>query len=264
MFNSPRFTARHTAFGPRAATFFIRTSRRAFPSSVFGLCMLATVLVGLSGCASSKDKHSYVSTIYRPTTITIKDTVTGEFIWKMDIPVEHELTLDFDSEGETEWASVNADLPATRMKWKLKERRHKKLIDKGDFDMPAPHGTIIQLSLRPAPEKPVALSGTYSPVTTGGEPGPSESVPPVEEAPEATEASEPTTPIDPDSPALLYEPALADGPAPAAETQAAEAVESVEAEMTEAVEAVEVTPSSEPAPAVEEGDPLLDALDLDK
>lgn len=254
MFNSPRFSARLHALGVCAPAIFTRTRRQTF--STLGLCLIATVLAGMTGCKTSKDKHTYVSTIYRPTTVTIKDTVTEEFIWKMDIPVEHELTMDFDSKGETEWASVNADLPATSMTWTLKERRHQKEVDSGEFDLPAPHGTIIIVSLRPAPEEPVAISGSYSPEILAG----SGRVTGSETQPSAEEEAESAVPVDADSPALLYEPALADAPAPAVESEDAGSADS---EMTETIEAVEVTPSS-PAPAVEESDPLLDALDLDK
>lgn len=228
------------------------------------LALVASSLVGLSGCASSQDKSEYISTIYRPTTVGILDTVTDELIWKMDVPVEHALEIDMDRVNEVELFKVNQDMPATDMTWELRDRWTRALVAEGKFKLPAPHGVMIMLDYRPAPEEPLASPHSVVPVTgTAAGKSTGEMIPDM-----------PVDAIDVDTlPAGVAGDSGGIKATPTAETmevqEAADAMDA-EAEATSAESSEPMAPAATPAdggnttPApAEESDPLLDALDMD-
>jgi len=122
-----------------------------------------------SGCAS-QDKSVYTSTIHLPTTVAVKDTVTDELIWKLDVPVEHELVLDYNRANEAELLQVRAELPADRMAWKVRKRDKRTTVASGDYKLPYPHTVMTVVSYRPGPELPGESPGAIEPETFESEP----------------------------------------------------------------------------------------------
>lgn len=94
--------------------------------------MLMTVALG--GC--SQDKHEFVSTPELPTTVSLVNALRPtEVIWSKEVPVGHKLVLDFDREGEVEWAKVE-NLPATHLSWKIEQTGgDKDEIEKGEMPL---------------------------------------------------------------------------------------------------------------------------------
>ena len=83
------------------------------------LTLLAATL--LVGCASS-DTHTFESTRMRPTNVALIDTTQNSVLWRMEIPVDHELKLDLNKTGpEIESARVS-DLPPNMLHWTLYDR----------------------------------------------------------------------------------------------------------------------------------------------
>ena len=109
-----------------------------------------TVITTLAGC--SQDKHTFESTVYRPTSLALIDTAGETTLWQMDIPVEHKLVVDFDRMPEVEpiWANMR---PATKMSWRLYNVREPRPKQWDSMKLP---GTPIKMRVtyRPAPEYP--------------------------------------------------------------------------------------------------------------
>ena len=207
--------------------------------ALFAVSALLTLTLGLGGC--SMDKHAYSSTIHLPKTVALRDTVTDETIWKLDIPVQHELLLDFDRSGEIELAKVRAELPADTMTWKLRTLDSHKKVAKGKVKLPYPNPVSMVVTLRPSPEMPglTPIPGKSAPVVA--EPAPAPAV--VEEAP--APAEEPMAEEAATSEAEMME------------------TEPMEAESTEAATVEEVPTEEAPAASPEQqqaSDDLLDTL----
>lgn len=107
--------------------------------AVAGLIALVAALS--VGC--SRDRHEFYSTPELPTSVALTDPRTREVVWSKDIPVGHRMVVDLDREGESELTGVKANLPATRVKWKLYRtvgpdgRPDKEKIDEGQDEIRA-------------------------------------------------------------------------------------------------------------------------------
>ncbi|MFP4224752.1 MAG: hypothetical protein ACLFVN_11875 [Phycisphaeraceae bacterium] len=80
--------------------------------------MILVALVAAAGCAASADKQKFSSTAHNPRRVAVVDTVTGEEIWAMRIPIDHYLKLWFDVEGDPAGVYISG-LPADSFEWKL-------------------------------------------------------------------------------------------------------------------------------------------------
>ncbi len=83
------------------------------------LMLLAVMLVGLGGCSFSADRQVFESTQTQPTNVAVIDTTQDRVLWRMEVPVEHKVELDFDRPGLEREATRISQLPATSMTWKL-------------------------------------------------------------------------------------------------------------------------------------------------
>jgi hypothetical protein len=66
-----------------------------FTQKVLGV----TVLVACTGCVHSPygmslDRHNYTSTPHMPLTLTLVDTMSGETVWELDVPIYKKAVLD--------------------------------------------------------------------------------------------------------------------------------------------------------------------------
>ncbi|MCB9838697.1 MAG: hypothetical protein H6813_05105 [Phycisphaeraceae bacterium] len=104
-----------------------------------------------SGAFYSNDSHTYVSTTWRPWTVTLVDTRTGEAVWSADVPVGQQLNVRFRHGG-----GPSAMLP-DMMDWGL--------MDEGtwyghrDNRLPVPgrDARLLRATLRAVPELPGAV-----------------------------------------------------------------------------------------------------------
>ncbi|MEM8834972.1 MAG: hypothetical protein AAGD00_04035 [Planctomycetota bacterium] len=102
-----------------------------------------------SGLTGSRDKHTYVSTTWRPWTVTLVDTRTGEPLWSVDVPVGQQLVVDF-----TEGSGPNEYKP-DMMAWRLMEAGRLGFGgSKNRIPVPSQYARRIEPTLRPVPEFP--------------------------------------------------------------------------------------------------------------
>jgi hypothetical protein len=78
----------------------------------------------LAGCSTkfpygtSWDRHNFVSTAHMPLTLTLVDTVTGDTVWALDIPVGKQAVVDF--EHDQDWTAAQSPAtPASSMRWQI-------------------------------------------------------------------------------------------------------------------------------------------------
>jgi len=91
-------------------------NRRRFTSAALGL--LAACSLTLVGCVSA-DQHTFESTPLQPANVSVVSSTSNERLWRMQVPAEHDLTLNFDRSGnEHEGISVS-ELPADHLTWTL-------------------------------------------------------------------------------------------------------------------------------------------------
>ena len=90
---------------------------------LFSIAMLAGVLLLGSGCVRfpygySGDRHNFVSTEHQPLSLALTDTVTGETLWTLDVPVGKMAVIDL--EHKTDWVPAQSPaLPAEKIYWDL-------------------------------------------------------------------------------------------------------------------------------------------------
>ncbi len=141
------------------------------PSSPRALMLLLAVTLPLcaTGC-STNDKHIFLSTVNQPTTITLLDANHRQSVWEMDIPVNHQLVLDFENDGKNTEGRVEA---ASWVDWQLIRtdaqprdtgiKRKGVMVRSDRVDLTGTH-VRIQVSYRPAPELPGSLDAAPVPV----------------------------------------------------------------------------------------------------
>ena len=118
------------------------------------LAVMYVTLACLTGFlpACSKDKHVFRSTVFRPTTVSIRDLISKEVIWSNDIPVYHKLVVDFDRESDNLPFRIGSG-PAQTMKWELIDQLTKSTVDEGLVDLSG-LPIMIEPTYRPGPEVP--------------------------------------------------------------------------------------------------------------
>jgi len=134
----------------------IRTAlnRTLLLGAVASLPLLTGCAYNEAGPGYSGDIHTYVSTAWRPWTVTLIDTRTGEAVWSADVPVDQQLVVRF-RRGD----GPSPELP-DMMDWGL--------MDAGEWygnrnnRLPVPGGDarLLKPTLRPTPEMPGAILTT--------------------------------------------------------------------------------------------------------
>ncbi|MFW6059690.1 MAG: hypothetical protein ACODAQ_05880 [Phycisphaeraceae bacterium] len=81
--------------------------------------MLAVALLCLGGCQTSSDQHVFQSTHLRPANVTVIDAREGRPLWRMEVPVGHELTINLDRRGLEREGTRVSTLPANQLRWAL-------------------------------------------------------------------------------------------------------------------------------------------------
>ena len=116
------------------------------------LLLLITLAIyfPLSGC--SEDKQVFHSTIFLPTSVSVKDLVSKETIWNKAIPVEHTLIMDFDQSGDFPPFSQKKG-PATTMRWWIKNTNTGKKVEGDLLKLPGVP-VMIERTHRTIPELP--------------------------------------------------------------------------------------------------------------
>ncbi len=119
--------------------------------------------ISLTGCngpgafplGQSLDQHHFVSRPHLPMTIELKDTVTGEIVWKLDIPVDKEgiVRLDRERIGGNHFTGGS---PATAIQWGIYDIGSG-VTDDWQFTQEL-NGNPVMLNMviRDAPESPPA------------------------------------------------------------------------------------------------------------
>ena len=131
--------------------------------TAIGLVSLACMgggLVGLSGCNNydgglpwSADRFVYHSTPWRPYTISLIDTRTGETLWLADVPVEHTLKMNF-----TEGSGPNSYKPDI-LTWGVFPTDVSTSRPRNVLPAPPANARRIDVVIRGAPELPDSEAG---------------------------------------------------------------------------------------------------------
>lgn len=102
------------------------------------------------GSLYSDDKHTFVSTTWRPWTVTLIDTRTGEPMWSMDVPVGRQLVMQFrKGTGPNEFKPDMMD-------WEIREAGRRGALH-NQIPVPPTYARRLEPTLRPTPEAPRAL-----------------------------------------------------------------------------------------------------------
>lgn len=81
------------------------------------LALAGATLAGLSACTSySEDRSVFKSTYTTPRSVYVRDVATGETIWSYDVPPQHLIAVEFDSESNFDLANNPGEYP-TRLVW---------------------------------------------------------------------------------------------------------------------------------------------------
>lgn len=123
-----------------------------------GAALASSLAIGLqSGCHHqggslwSDDKHTYVSTPWRPWTVTLTDTRTGEAVWSMDVPVGKQLVLQFRK------GSGPNEFKPDMMDWSVMEPKRGGRL-RNQIAVPPASARRLDPVLRPTPEDPDAVT----------------------------------------------------------------------------------------------------------
>jgi hypothetical protein len=100
------------------------------------------------GSRASNDLHTYVSRPYAPKTISLVNTVTGETLWSVDVPVGKQLVIRFNDNKTDD--PVNSSI----MWWDIMEVSTDYRSLQNKMPVPAPEYRRIDMELRDAPEYP--------------------------------------------------------------------------------------------------------------
>lgn len=105
------------------------------------------------GSRASDDQHVYVSRPHSPKTVTLVNTITGESIWSVDIPVGQQLVVRFyDNKYPDE--PVNS----TMMKWALMKESVEGPGLNNQMRVPGRDYRRLDMEVRDEPEMPAEAS----------------------------------------------------------------------------------------------------------
>jgi hypothetical protein len=85
-------------------------------------CSIDSAFTGLDSArfpyGASKDRHNFLSTEHRPIDLMLIDTVTGEQVWELSVPVGRMAIVDLDHKED--WnTSLYGSAPAFRIRWQI-------------------------------------------------------------------------------------------------------------------------------------------------
>lgn len=124
--------------------------------ALVSLCLLGAALAGChkeGGFAYSNDQFTYVSDEWRPWTVTLIDSRTGESLWSIDVPVGQQLAVGFrEGSGPNEFKPDMMD-------WGLMPAGRWFGARNNTLPVPPSHARRLEPVLRPTPE----LAGTPLP-----------------------------------------------------------------------------------------------------
>lgn len=126
------------------------------------LCLAVGMLAcTLGGCAyteggpgASIDQHTYVSTSWRPVTISLLDTRTGQTFWSVDVPVGKQVVLAFRKDQ----GAKNTAAPDL-MKWEIMDDDASYGALDNSLAVPGKDDRKLVVSYRAAPELPPEMGG---------------------------------------------------------------------------------------------------------
>jgi hypothetical protein len=124
----------------------------ALACAIAGACSVPGYYEG--GSRASNDLHVYVSRPHSPKTVSLVNTVSGETLWSVDIPVGKQLVVRFVDDR------LDDPINSSMMKWDLMEETtdHKNLTNQ--MPVPGRNYRRLDLELRPAPELPEAADAS--------------------------------------------------------------------------------------------------------
>lgn len=111
------------------------------------------------GIGYSLDQATYISTPWRPWTITLKDTRTGQDFWSVDVPVGKQLSLGFVSGDSKDPFTPDV------MNWAIMDAGEEFGRLGNSLPVPGRDARRLDASLRPAPELPDGMTPTKRPPT---------------------------------------------------------------------------------------------------
>lgn len=122
--------------------------------------------LGLGGCnwesgtGFSQDRYIYRSTSWRPQTVTLVDTRTGERLWSLDVPVGQQAVVGFHKNTHKDRDPMMPD----ELYWGLMPADD--MVRDGQSRMPCPPQASrrVDVTLRPTPEMPGAVLTNRGPV----------------------------------------------------------------------------------------------------
>ena len=133
-------------------------ARRTLILGAIAMLPMLPTLLTLGGCWYSEsgpgysgDVHTYVSTAWRPWTVTLVDTRTGEAVWSTDIPVDQQLVVRF-----RKGAGPSEELPDL-MDWGLMKAGTYYGHRKNRLPVPGRDARLLRPTMRAVPEMPGAI-----------------------------------------------------------------------------------------------------------
>ncbi len=118
--------------------------------------LIAAATGGLGGCLHrqggagfSANVFTYVSTEWRPYTVSVVDTATGETVWSVDVPVGKQLAIGF-----RKGSGPNSFRP-DMLDWGIEEAGRWFGTRGNQVPVPGPEARRVDVSLRATPEKPI-------------------------------------------------------------------------------------------------------------
>lgn len=140
--------------------------RRTRPAALASALVVALASSGLGGCnwesgtGFSLDRYIYRSTSWRPQTITVVDTRTGERIWSLDVPVGQQAVVGFH---KNTYKDKNPIMP-DELYWGLMPADDMIKGQESRMPCPPPDARRVDVTLRPTPEMPGAVLSNQGPV----------------------------------------------------------------------------------------------------
>lgn len=132
--------------------------RGVLAAAALGWVVVAGGCYNEGGNGYAHDRHVYISTAWRPWTVTLKDTRTGQDFWSVDLPVGKQLVVEFYDDGGTK-DGFTPDL----MRWSIMKDGDE--FGRLDNSLAVPPKTVrrLDVTLRPSPELPDGMTPSKKP-----------------------------------------------------------------------------------------------------
>lgn len=76
------------------------------------LTLTAGVLIGLTGCNYSEDRHAYESTYILPAAPYVLDVATQETVWSYDVPPQRIIVVELHADNNIDIATMPGNYPS--------------------------------------------------------------------------------------------------------------------------------------------------------